>query len=188
MQLISKKAMDMKSLGKKVKSLDFIVFTGFFLALYVVLYLCNIVITPMIQFRLSFLAIAVAGLYGGPIMGLIVGVCGDLLAFFSTGGQGATYFVGFTLSYALIGLLFGFLFYGSKINVTRAIIGAMIEFLVSIFLNTYWLSILYGTSYTPLFITRLPKSLIMIVISSILLFILLRALQSILKRASLLHE
>lgn len=188
MQLISKKAVDMKTLGKEVKSLNFVIFTGFFLAMYFVLYLCNIIITPVIQFRLGFLAIAVAGLYGGPLMGLTVGAGGDLLAFFLTGGQGASFFGGFTISYALMGFLFGLIFYGTKVNIIRSIMGALVEFCISIFLNTYWLSILYGTSYTALFITRIPKALIMIVISTILLSLVLQSLQAILKRASFLKE
>lgn len=188
MQLISKKALDFKSQAKRFKSIESLTFTGFFVALYIVLYLNNIIISNVIQFRLTFLVIAVSAMYGGPIMGLTVGIIGDLLSFFLSGGQGATYFPGFTISYALMGILFGLIFFGNKINITRAGLGAFAEFLISIFLNTYWLSILYGSPYLPLFITRAPKSLIMIIVSWVLLFIILKTLGALFRQMSLIKD
>ena len=180
MQIISSKAINFKVQAKNMSKLKSLVLCGLFIAMYIVLYYCNIVITPTIQFRLSFLVIAAAGLYGGPLMGLTVGLVSDILSMLVTGGQGAAFFFGFTLSYAIMGFLFGLIFYGVKMNIGRAIAGALVEFCVSLLLNTYWLSILYGLPYQTMFLTRIPKCLITLVISVTLLYVFLKAFSKML--------
>jgi len=180
MLIISKKSIDLKEQVKKMSKLKSLVLCGLLIAMYIVLYYCNIVITTTIQFRLSFLVIAAAGLYGGPLMGLTVGILGDVLSMLVTGGQGATFFFGFTLSYAILGFFFGLIFHGVKMNISRAIAGGLVEFCVSLFINTYWLSILYGLPYQTMFFTRIPKCLLMLVISVTLLYLFLKAFSAML--------
>lgn len=180
MQIISKKAINLKEQVKNMSKLKNLVLCGLLVAMYIVLYYFNIVITPTIQFRLGFLVIAAAGLFGGPIMGLTVGILGDILSMVATGGQGATFFFGFTLSYAIMGFLFGLIYHGAKMSFSRAMAGALVEFCISLFLNTYWLSILVGLPYKTMFLTRIPKCLIMFVISVTLLYFFLKAFSNML--------
>lgn len=168
---------------KKPKQLSL---CGLLLALYLVTYSLNIPISLMVQIRLGFLVLAMAGFAGGPVMGLTVGIVGDLLSMFLLSGKsGGSYFFGFTLSYALLGLFFGLLFYRKSITIPRVIIAGLIEFLTSLILNTLWLSILYGTTYQAQFLLRLPKCLIMLVVNTILLYILMKSLAVSLRRAKL---
>ncbi|MDD7388295.1 MAG: folate family ECF transporter S component [Lachnospiraceae bacterium] len=186
--IISKKALNFKKQIRNLSSIQSLVLCAFFVAIYIVLYFCNIKITNDIQFRPGYLAIAAAGMYGGPIMGALTGAVGDVLSMLVTGGQGEVFFFGFTLSYALMGFFFGLVLHGGPITVVRGIAAALVEFLVSVFLNTYWLMIMYysGQNYIALMITRIPKCLIMLVISSIVLTIIMKALYTAFSRARLL--
>lgn len=142
------------------------VLCAFFIALYIVLYYCNIKITPSIEFRPGYLAIAAAAMYGGPLMGMVVGCMGDIISMLVTGGQGSSFFFGFTFSYALMGLLFGLFLFGGTITVVRAFAAAMVEFLIS----------------------RIPKCAIMLVISTVVLTVVMKALHSAFRRARLMPE
>lgn len=184
MQLINKKALDFREQARNLRSIKGIVLCGLFLALYIVIYALKIPITPTNQVRFGFIALAAASLYGGPLMGLTIGILGDLLSMLLAGGQGA-YFFGFTLSYALMGFFFGFILFGVKITPIRAIVAGLVEFIIAMLLNSYWLSILSGTPYKVLLITRAPKCILTLVISSILLYILLNSLKTIINKLDL---
>ena len=119
-------------------------YCGLFIGMYIVLYYCNINITATIQFRLGFLALALSGLIGGPIMGITVGAIGDIISMIVTGGFGQTFFFGFTLSYALMGFLFGLIFYKRNITILRALLGALAEFIISLFLESKGFIISYS--------------------------------------------
>lgn len=188
--IINKKALDFKGQIRNLSSLQSMVLCALFVAIYIVLYFANIKITSDIQFRPGYLAIAAAGMYGGPLMGALTGAIGDVASMLVTGGQGEVFFFGFTVSYALMGFFFGLVLHGGAITVARGIAAALVEFLVSIFLNTYWLLIMYygGQNYTALLITRIPKCLIMLVISSVVLTVTMKALYTAFNRAGFLPK
>lgn len=81
------------------------VLCAFFIALYIVLYYCNIKITPSIEFRPGYLAIAAAAMYGVPLMGMVVGCMGDIISMLVTGGQGSSFFFGFYLQLCFNGII-----------------------------------------------------------------------------------
>ena len=186
--MINKKALDFKTQLKNLSSLQSLVLCAFFAALYIVLGFFDIKLTSDIQFRPGYLAIAAAGMYGGPIMGALTGAAGDVIGMIITGGKGEVFFFGFTASYALMGFLFGLVLYGGAITMIRTIAAAFAEFLVSLFLNTYWLMVMYynGNNYISLLITRIPKCLIMLAISTVLLTVIMKALYLAFKQARLL--
>lgn len=97
----------------------------------------------------------VAWLYG-PIPAALVGGLGDFLGaiLFPIG----PYFPGFTLSCALTGVIFG-LFLHKKQTLPR-IVGAVVfnQFGVSLLLTTLWISILYGSPYQALLVTRVVQT------------------------------
>ena len=188
--IINKKALDFKSQMKNLSSVYSMVLCAFFIALYIVLYYCNIKITPSIEFRPGYLAIAAAAMYGGPLIGMVVECMGDIISMLVTGGQGSSFFFGFTFSYALMGLLFGLFLFGGTITVVRAFAAAMVEFLISLFLNSYWLALMYygADKYIPTLISRIPKCAIMLVISTVVLTVVMKALHSAFRRARLMPE
>lgn len=177
MLFISKEALNPKKQIANMSKLRNLVFCALMVAMYIVVSFFDIPITQSIEIRLGFIIIAAASMLGGPIMGLSVGALGDVVKMLITGGKGSSFFFGFTITYALMGFLFGIVFYKCKVTIPRAIAASICEFAISIFLNTYNLSILYGTPYNALFLSRLPKSSIMLVINAFLLFIIMRALQ-----------
>lgn len=188
--MINKKAIDFKSQFRNLSSIQSMVLCAFFAALYIVLGFFEIRLTSDIQFRPGYLTLAAAGMYGGPVMGALTGAAGDVIGMLITGGKGEVFFFGFTASYALMGFLFGLVLYGGAITLIRTIAAALAEFLVSLFLNTYWLMTMYynGTNYISLLMIRLPKCVIMLVIGIVVLTITMKALHNAFKQARLLPE
>ncbi|MDW5300194.1 MAG: folate family ECF transporter S component [Sedimentibacter sp.] len=101
----------------------------------------------------SFVPIAIAAMILGPVKGGIVGAVADFIGavLFPIGA----YFPGFTLTAFLTGAIYG-IFFREKQSLAR-IAGAVVinELILSLFLNTLWISVLYGASYWPLFFTRI---------------------------------
>ncbi len=94
-----------------------------------------------------------------PIGAGLVAALGDFLGalLFPIG----TYFPGFTLTAFLTGCVYGFFLYKEQ-NWPRIIAAVGInQLILSLFLNTLWISILYGSPYGPLLATRLVQCLIL---------------------------
>ena len=117
----------------------------------------------------AFAALAIAGMVCGPLSAGLVGALGDILGMmlFPSG----PYFPGFTLNAFLTGAVFG-LFLHKTQNKERIFCAVAINQLVlSLFLQTLWISITYGASYKALLPTRLTQCLIMIPLQLIVLLI-----------------
>lgn len=188
MPVISKEAFEFKKQLENMKHIQNIALCGMFIALYIVLSYFNIRITENIEVRFAFLALAMAGCYGGPVMGMTVGIASDILSMVMTAGKGASFFFGFTISYALLGFLFGFLFYKTKTTVAQAAAAALCYFLVGITLNTVWLHMMYGMPLQALFVTRLIKELILLPVNGIMLYVIVRFLVQALSRAGIIQR
>lgn len=190
MQLFSKKAFDFKGQAVVFKDLRALVLCGLFMALYVAISTFNIRITPTLEIRFGPIILAVSGFYGGPIMGALVGAAGDLLSYLAGGSASGAFFPGFTFSYALIGFMCGMVLYGQKITAFRGFLASMVEFLVSVFITTYWLVLMYsnGQNYVERLITRLPKCLSLLVVDTVLIFVIARAFQEAVTRAHLMPD
>ncbi len=132
---------------------------------------------PTMSIGVTFVPLMLCGMLFGPLWG---GVCGALTDFI-----GATlfpfgpYFPGFTAVAFLSGVLFGlcgkaadkisgnirFVFLSSAILIFK-------EAVCSLLLNTLWISLLYGNPYGLLFISRLPLSVVTVILEIIFAFIL----------------
>jgi len=190
MTLISKKALDFKSQAAIFKDLKALVLCGLFLALYVAISTFNIRISPTIEIRFGILVLAASACYGGPLMGIVVGGAGDLLAFITGASASGPFFPGFTLTYALVGLLCGLFLYGQKMTVFRSFLASLVNCLTGIFLTTYWLVLMYsnGQNYWERLLSRLPKSICMLFVDTVLLYVILKAFQEAVVRAHLMPE
>ncbi len=122
--------------------------------------------SPMgpIKFDFQMVVAALCGYALGPIWGSLTLVTSDLLGVMLNSGTLGMFF-GFTLSAMMRGLLFGFLLHNKQIKPLRIILSITLVFIpVDLFLNTVWLSILIGTPYFPLLISRIiPKMILMII-------------------------
>ncbi len=154
---------------------------GMILALAVLAGALKIPINSYVEIRFSFLPIAIAGYLFGPLYGGIVGALSDILGFIvkPTGA----FFPGFTIAQAVTGVLYGAILRPRKqknelfpaISFSRILAAQLaVMLVVSMFLNTINLSILYGEGFIPVFISRLARTLIMFPINLILLSALLK--------------
>ncbi|ADL03753.1 folate family ECF transporter S component [Lacrimispora saccharolytica] len=115
----------------------------------------------------GFLPIAVAGMILGPVRAGIMAAIADFLGaiLFPSG----TFFPGFTFTALLVGILYGIFLY-KKMNTRRIATAIGIhQCILSLFVNTFWLSILYGSPYWPLFTTRIVQTVIMLFVEGICL-------------------
>jgi len=130
--------------------------------------------------RLSFgdMPIELAGILLGPIAGALTGIVADLAGFMmrSTGG----FFPGFTLSAALTGLIPGLMFWRNKgkyplWKVTVAIVA--VNLIVSLGLNTLWLTIMYKKGFMILLPSRVIARAIIVPIDITIIYLLLKKIR-----------
>ena len=128
--------------------------------------------TPISKIGFGFLPIAICGMLYGPVWG---GVCGGLSDFigailFPIGA----YFPGYTLCAVLTGLVFGFFLSNQNKRISSLCFAVLIDCLIiSLFINTYWISFTTGNPYLVMVASRLPQVLVMIPVE----FVLLRLVQ-----------
>ncbi len=132
----------------------------------------------------AFLPVVVAAMLLGPLKAGIVGGVADLLGavLFPIGA----YFPGFTLTAFLMGFVFGLFLY-REATLTRILCAVGINQLVlSLLLNTLWISILYDSPYVPLAVTRLTQCAILIPVQIILLGIMTKTIGGYLRKQAIL--
>lgn len=121
-----------------------------------------------IKIGFSFVPIVIAAILFGPIHAAIVGGLGDFLGaiLFPIGA----YFPGFTFTAVLMGLVWGFFLYKEQ-TLPRIVISVLInQCILGLLLNTFWISVLYGSPYGPLFMTRIVQAAVLTVVQIIVVF------------------
>ena len=90
--------------------------------------------------------------------------------------RSGAYFPGFTLTAFLTGVVFGLFLYKSQS--LRRIIGVALinQCVLSLVLNTLWISILYGSPYGPLFVTRIAQTAILFAVQTVVITTIAKAL------------
>ena len=107
----------------------------------------------------AFTAVFVAAYLYGPWFSAVVAAVADVVgaSLFPSGA----FFPGFTLTAVLTGLVFGLFLY-KKQTPGRIIAAVAIDQLIlGLLLNSYWISVLYGSPYVPLLATRAVQCLVM---------------------------
>ena len=103
----------------------------------------------------------------GPVVGMMAGVCTDVLGYFAGNLTMGAYFPGYTLTAITAGLFWGLWLYPRKVSVWRAVgAKACINLFCNIGLNTLWLTITGGKAMGALLALRVPKNLIMLPIEA----------------------
>ncbi len=123
----------------------------------------------------SFLPVVVAAMLYGPLGAAAVAGLGDFLGaiLFPIG----PYFPGFTATAVLTGLVFGF-FLRRKQTLAGTICSVGInQLILSLLLNTLWISILYGNPYWPTLISRIPQCAILIPVQIVVILALAPAMR-----------
>ncbi|MBR4040254.1 MAG: folate family ECF transporter S component [Clostridia bacterium] len=142
---------------------------GLLLAIQMVLSSYGVIeVSDSLKISLAHLAIAPTAILFGPAVAGIQGALSDILGFMlkPTG----PYFPGFTLSAALLGVIYGMLLYKTKRAAWQIILARVIVCIfVNIALNTVFLTMLYGPSRLATLPIRVFKNLIQLPIDCLLL-------------------
>lgn len=153
-------------MGENKRSVDFtkqLVIMGLLIALDVILtrFLSFQFLTARIGF--GFLPVAICGLMFGPLSAMISGIAGDLIGF-SLFPKG-TYFIGFTVSAALRGLIYGYFLKNRESNTLNIALAALTNSIfITLILDTIWLNILIGKAFWVLLPTRALQAVFMFIV------------------------
>ncbi len=101
----------------------------------------------------SFVPIVTAAILLGPVPAAIVAAVADVIGavLFPTGA----FFPGFTLTALLSGAVYGLFLHKDQKLIKVVMAVAVHQLVLSLLLNTLWISVLYGSPYGPLLVTRL---------------------------------
>lgn len=110
-----------------------------------------------LKIGLAFVPVMLAGMLMGPVKAGIVGAVSDFLGaiIFPIGA----YFPGFTFGAFLKGLLYGALLYKKQSVLNITITSIIDQLVISLFVTSIWISILYGSPYWGIVYTRLVQVL-----------------------------
>ncbi len=162
----------------KLKNVKVLTTVAMLLAMATVLGFFKIPITNLIEIRFGFITVALGSALFGPAVGGILGALSDILGYLAK--PTGAFFPGFTISSAISGIIYGLILYTKKGSFSRNSMIARIfaaelthTICVGLLLNSYNLSLLYGTPYLQTMIARIPKEMIMLPINVVLLSVCL---------------
>ena len=127
-----------------------------------------------IKIGFNFVPVVVAAILYGPLAAGIVAALGDFIGaiLFPIGA----YFPGFTLTAFLHGFIFGLFLHKSQ-GWPQCIAAVGInQFILSLFLNTLWISVLYDAPYVPLLATRVIQCILLTVVQLVMIRVISRVL------------
>ena len=135
----------------------------------------SIVNIPTMKIGFGFLPILLAALILGPLYAGIVGALSDIIGalLFPIG----TYFPGFTVTAFITGMVLGLLLQNKKKSKVQMILFALLAVIIhqcvlSLLVDTIWISILYGASYIGYVISRIPEALIHAAVEFLIIILL----------------
>ncbi len=139
--------------------------------------------TPILKISFAFVPTMLCAVWLGFKWTVLLNVLGDVIGatLFPTG----PYFVGYTISTAIAGFIYGIFLYRKEENsysdkqfFIRLILSTvLVAIIVNMGLNTLWTSITSGKAFVVLFLARIVKQLIMIPIHIIVIVFIEKALR-----------
>ena len=127
-----------------------------------------------------------------PVLGLLFAFAEDILSFFLTGGGGYPFFPGYTLTTMLGVLTYALFLYRAPLRVWRIFCAKLVTNVQNVVLGALWIAILNSNGrfsleawYASASLSAV-KNLIMLPVQTVLLVLLLRALQPALQRTGML--
>lgn len=127
-----------------------------------------------IKIGFSFVPIVIAAILYGPLQAAVVAALGDFVGaiLFPIGA----YFPGFTLTAFLTGLVFGFFLHREQTLLRALCAVLLVQFVLGLLLNTYWISVLYGSPFVPLLATRVVQAGLLTVVQTVTILAIARVL------------
>ena len=121
----------------------------------------SIYVTDTIRIGFSGIPNKIVHYLFGPVTGSLFAGTMDVLKYLvkPTGA----FFPGFTISAVAGGILYGMVLYRKPLSVGRIVFAkVLVAVLVNTCLNTYWLTVMYGSSFAALLPARVLKQLMMV--------------------------
>lgn len=162
---------------KKGISVQKLVILGVLVAMEVVLSRFLSVNTWSTKIGFGFIPIAAAAILLGPVEAALCGGLADFLG--ATLFPIGPYFPGFTATAALTGLVFGLFFHKEQTPARIACAVLINQFVLGLLVNTYWISLLYGSPFKQLLATRVVQSCILSVVQIAGILVLSKVLQRV---------
>lgn len=163
--------------AKEFKSIRTIALCGLCAALAFILNSFSIQVTSYIKIGFSGIPNEMVDFLFGPVVGCIFAAAMDVFKWIvhPTGA----YFFGYTLNAFLAGLIYGVFLYKKPVRLWRILAA---KFLVAMFINvvlgTQWSCMLYGNAFLAILPARFMKNMIMWPINSLILYLILKALET----------
>ena len=126
-----------------------------------------------LKIGLSFIPVVLAAVLYGPLPAAILGGLGDFLGaiLFPIG----PYFPGFTLTAFLTGMIFGLFLYRRRTLPRILASVGIIQFVLGLLINSWWISLLYGSPYGPLLAARAVQAVALTVIQILVIWAITRS-------------
>ncbi len=173
-----------------------LVISALLIAMAVVLGQFSFMVGPSVRIGFSRVPIIVSGMLLGPLAGGLTGAVHDIINFMLRPAGG--FHPGFTLSAMMTGMIPGFVVQLSflsafkKLNKNRKVFTvanvitsvAVVYVIVTLLMNTYWLSQLIGDSYLVLLPVRASTQLLANVVNALVIIMLAKPLESFKKQYS----
>ncbi|WP_242867821.1 folate family ECF transporter S component [Clostridium sp. Marseille-P299] len=140
---------------------------GFFIAIEIVLSRWLSFQTWNFKISFSFVPIVIVAMLYGPLAsGMVAGIADVIGAILFPIGA---YFPGFTFTAFFNGIVYG-IFLKKKQSMPHVIIAVCITHLVgSLLLNTFWISMLYGTPFLALLPLRIGQNVVMMIVQIVVI-------------------
>ena len=161
-----------------------IILTAILLATLIILSRFLSIKTPILKISFAFIPTMLCAIWLGPKWTVLLNVLGDIIGatVFPTGA----FFIGYTISTAISGLIYGLLLHKKEVNsytdkqfLIRLIISVILVNCISnIGLNTLWVSITTGKAFIVLLGTRIIKEIVMVPIQIVVILFVEKMLRS----------
>ncbi|MFH5811771.1 folate family ECF transporter S component [Companilactobacillus sp. FL22-1] len=126
----------------------------------------------------SFLSIGLLGYYFGPFKAALANVLADIISNVVLPSAGG-FFIGFTFSALVAGLIYGLVLYNHKVTVLRTFLAVfLIVLIVNTGMNTVWIHMMTHVPYPALLVPRLPKEAFSLIYQTGILYIILKWIDS----------
>ena len=165
--------------AKELKSIYSIVMCALLIALYIALDSLSVFTLSTQKFTLAFISLGLLGYRFGIIPSSLAAFACDLIAYLIK-PMGA-YHPGFAISKILTCIIFALFLYKKEVKLWRIIVSrTLINILINILLNAYWLASLYSSKgYVVILLEHFYKNIILLPFEIVILFFALKAFEKI---------
>lgn len=170
----------------ELRRLHMLVLAALMIAMRIVLSGARIPVGENLYIYISFLVTSVGAAIYGPVVAMIAAVICDFLSFFLSGSGGDPFFLGYTLSELLGGLIFALFLYRTRISVLKIALSKLtINLFVNVGLGALWSAMLYSKGYYYYLAKSIVKNALMLPVEILLMTLLLQVILPLAARSRL---